>query len=352
MDDFNPPSPSENFEDMEMMNIYADIQSDEIPEKSIVLHCSVQGREVLFLLDSGSNNSFLSEFVADWLGGGVLLPLVRKVKVPGGGILQCTKFIPQCQWTCGTATFCSPFKILLVQGYDGIVGMDWLSSHSPQLVDWKQKWLAFPYQGTWICLQGQLPSEFACMVIELQLITDALLQSTAIPSEVQAILSSFAEIFQEPTGLPPKQALTHSIPLVQGARPIQIRPYRFAPALKDEIEQKNSEMLKSGVIRPSVSNFASPLIMVKKKDLTWRPCVDYRYLNALTIKSKYPLPVIDELLDELNGACWFSKLDLRASYHQIRLTEGDEYKTAFHTHHGHFGFIVMAFGLTGAPATF
>ncbi|XP_071684936.1 uncharacterized protein [Lolium perenne] len=156
----------------------------------------------------------------------------------------------------------------------------------------------------------------------------------------------------EPEGLPPHRAVSHSIPLIEGARPGQIRPYRLAPELKNEVEKQIAEMLQSGVIRPSASNFASPLIMVKKKDQTWRPCIDFRHLNALTVKSKYPLPVINELLDELHGACWFSKLDLRAEYHQIRLTEGDEHKTAFHTHHGHYEFTVMAFGLTGAPATF
>ena len=189
-------------------------------------------------------------------------------------------------------------------------------------------------------------------MIELQLLSEGSSTAANIPSEVQSLLDSFPQVFSEPIGLPPKRQVSHSIPLITGARPIQIRPYTFAPALKDEIEKQISDILTTGVIRPSTSNFASPLLMVRKKDNTWRPCVDYRHLNALTVKSKYPLPVIDELLDELHGACYFSKLDLRAGYHQIRLSEGDEHKTAFHTHNGHFEFTVMAFGLTGAPATF
>lgn len=111
-------------------------------------------------------------------------------------------------------------------------------------------------------------------------------------------------------------------------------------------------MLQSGVIQLNSSPFASSVLLVKMKDGSWHFYVDYRALNALTIKNKHPLPMVEEMLDELAGDQWFTKLDLRSGYHQIRMAAGDEYKTAFRTHQGLNDFFVIPFGFTNALATF
>lgn len=178
------------------------------------------------------------------------------------------------------------------------------------------------------------------------------LEDQELPAKMTQLLRDHAMLFEEPKSLPPNRNWDHHIPLLPGTKPVCIKPYRYTPAQKTEIETQVKEMLQSGLIRLSVSPFSSRVLLVKKKDGTWRFCVDSRHLNAITVKNKYPHPIIDELLDELHGASWFAKLDMRAGYHQFRLHEADEMKTAFQTHNGHFEFRVMPYGLCNAPATF
>jgi len=167
------------------------------------------------------------------------------------------------------------------------------------------------------------------------------------------VVREFSNVFpDEIPGLPPSREIEFSIDLVPGAGPISIAPYRMAPAELAELKKQIEELLEKQFIRPSVSPWGAPVLLVKKKDGSSRLCVDYRQLNKLTIKNKYPLPRIDDLMDQLHGAAVFSKIDLRSGYHQIRVKSGDVQKTAFRSRYGHYEYVVMPFSVTNAPALF
>lgn len=142
----------------------------------------------------------------------------------------------------------------------------------------------------------------------------------------QLLIQSYQDVFTEPRELPPERCCDHTIPTKIREDPPNLRPYRVPHQQKEEMEQQIQKLLETSIIKPSASPYASPAILVKKKDGSWRHCIDYKKLNAQTTKNKYPILVIEDLLDELNGASVFSKLDLRSGYHQIRMSREDVHK--------------------------
>jgi hypothetical protein len=173
------------------------------------------------------------------------------------------------------------------------------------------------------------------------------------PAEAQGLLREFGDVFEPPPdGLPPDRGVGHTIPLEPGHTPPFKGLYRLSPAELDEAKRQIDEYLRKGWIEPSSSPYGAPILFVTKKDGGLRMCIDYRALNKITVKNRYPLPRIEDLFDRLQGARYFSSLDLSQGYHQIRITDEDVPKTAFRTPFGHYQFRVLSFGLTNAPATF
>jgi hypothetical protein len=232
--------------------------------------------------------------------------------------------------------------VLKVQDIYVILGMNWLAQHKVTL-NTDQRTIRLSHNQEEILLSIPIPAK-----------TTGRLYDAIIP-EIKdiSVVCEFPDAFPEDLpGLPPERDVEFVIELKPGTAPISRRSYRMPLNELAELKIQLQDLLEKGFIRPSSSPWGCPAIFVKKKDQTLRMCVDYRPLNEVTIKNKYPLPRIDILFDQLTGARVFSKIDLRSGYHQILIRPEDITKTAFTTRYGLFEYLVMSFGLTNAPAHF
>lgn len=353
----------------EEMHLSLNAISGAAGPNTIRVRALVKNQVLLMLLDSGSSHNFINESLAQKLGSHQTKIPCRQVKVANGDFISCDSEIPNFTWWVPNATFSHNMKVLPLGGYDAILGMDWLAKRGLMNCEFGEKWVEFQHEGKTIRLQGVRDSPIMditevsweqlqkwdkgneiCATVMVS--PPVQHQDTDLPEPVLRIIESNKDLFKKPSTLPPHRDFDHEIHLLPDSVPVNSRPYRYSPQQKDEIERQVDEMLKAGTVIRSMSPFASPVLLVKKKDRSWRFCVDYRKLNDITVKSKFPMPITEELLSKLSGAVWFAKLDLSSGFHQIRMAEKDEFKTAFKTHHGQYQFRVMPFGLTNAPSTF
>ena len=307
---------------------------------TIRLRVKIQGEELTALVDSGSTHSFINQGVAHRLGLDITHRPGLVVTVANGQQLHSPGICAAMTLAIQDQTFSIDCYALALEGFDVVLGVHWLKTLGPITWDFTARSMAFWHHDRAVMWRGIGGEEVSLAAM------------TATRDLMNSLLQDFTDLFAEPRGLPPARRHDHHIHLLPGTAPIAVRPYRYPQLLKDEIERQCQEMLAQGIIRETTSPFSSPVLLVKKHDGTWRFCVDFRALNDKTVKNKFPIPVVDELLDELSGACFFTKIDLRSGYHQVRMHPEDIAKTAFRTHHGHFEFLVMPFGLTNAPATF
>ncbi|GJS28576.1 putative reverse transcriptase domain-containing protein [Tanacetum coccineum] len=323
------------------------------------------------LFDSGADRSFVSTTFSALLDvTPTTLDTSYAVELADGRISETNIVLRGC--TLGLLGH--PFDIDLMPvelgSFDVIIGMDWLAKYHALIVC-DEKVVRVPYGNEVLIIRGdscdsgsklniisctktQKYIEKGCQVYLAQ-VTSKKAEDKSEEKRLEdvPIVREFPEVFPEDLpGLPPARQVEFQIDLVPGAAPVARAPYRLAPAEMQELSTQLQELSDRGFIRPSSSPWGAPVLFVKKKDGSFRMCIDYRELNKLTVKNRYPLPRIDDLFDQLQGSRVYSKIDLRSGYHQLRVREEDISKTAFRTRYGHYEFQVMPFGLTNAPAVF
>ena len=333
------------------------------------------GHPARFLVDSGATGNFVNRpFLVKYGLEVDQTPTPRRLHLPGRRTLP-TFSTPQCLISIGgysdrRVTFLAADLQGFHGSYDVVLGMPWLRARNPD-IDFKAGQITLWQRNSPVVLQSRRHAPHGAPVISAAQLrrlvrkgaayllaavqADSATSPSADSSPVADVLSEFPDVF--PADLPsihelPERSVVHRIDLEPGSAPPSRPIFRMSQREFDELKTQLDDMLAKGYIRPSVSPFGAPVIFVPKPDGSLRLCIDYRALNKVTIKNRYPLPRIDDLLDQLHGAAVFSKIDLRTGYYQIKMAEADMHKTAFRTRYGHYEYCVMPMGLTNAPATF
>jgi hypothetical protein len=354
----------------ELKNLQLSLHSREgfTSNKSFKVLVRVGERQVRTLIDSGATSNFITSGLVKELKLPVVDTPTYVIEVGNGEKVRNNGVCEGLQFNIQGVEFKQHFFIMELSGSEMVLGMDWLASLGNIEANFSNLCLKCELDGKKYTIQGDpaMCNSQATWKTMIKALSDEGMgfyihtvsggTTEAVEggdmSEWGKVISEFAAVFNMPSGLPPIREHDHAILLKPDANIPNLRPYRYPCYQKNEIEKIVKEMMQAGIIRHSTSPYSSPVLLVKKKDGGWRFCTDYRALNKVTVPNKFPIPVIDELLDELSGAVIFFKLDLKSGYHQIRMKDDDIAKTAFRTHEGHYEYLVMPFGLTNAPSTF
>ncbi|GKB74816.1 hypothetical protein Tco_0936228 [Tanacetum coccineum] len=296
------------------------------------------------LFDTGADRSFVSYDFSKYIDiHPTTLDTNYSVELADGKSLTTNTILRGCTLNLQNHLFKIDLLLIELGSFDVIVGMDWMAEHRAKVVCY-EKYIRVP-------TQKYINQGFQVFLIQMMKEEETKIPERQI--EDVPIVREFPKVFPEDfPGLPPTRQVEFHIELIPEAAPVAHAPYRLAPTEMKELAEQLKELSDKGFIRPSSSPWGAPILFVKKKDGSFRMCIDYRELNKLTVKNRYPLPRIDDLFDQLQGSSIYSKINLRSGYHQLRVREEYIPKTAFRTRYGHYEFQVMPFGLTNAPAVF